>query len=238
MSEQQQQQQELPPQYAKLRPSTFENNSSVSPSFFSDKVKIYNILVFVLLFLTWVATCIAFGGALHSSEQAVTGVKGTFYWNKVVVGSDEFEYNKFHMENDDLGSKCDSGGKGLIALGTLTFLCVTCSITLFVLRMLSRQQIVPVIGNNIKKYLTTEVILSFVATLLVFFMTMIWGATCFKATKDSAGFASPTATGFAFICLSLFFMIAENVLMYLIKGSHVGGGSTNPQPLLDPTVIP
>jgi len=184
-----------------------------------DRSKLLNVVAVVLLFLSWVATCVVFGGGLHTGTVLLFpngSVKFTFYWNQLSTGSNSLSY-----ASDSQYQKCQSGGQGLLTFAVFAFLLLLVSLTLIILRLLHRAYLVPFIGDSKDRYLRTELVSASVISFFFFLLAVIWGGSCFTWTLNSAKFDSTTATGFAYICVCLFFMIAATVLLYYVRRDEI-----------------
>jgi len=90
------------------------------------------------------------------------------------------------------------------------------------LRLAGKWRGVPVVGHNLDKYLRLEVVCALLNMFLFFLLVIAWGATCFEKVSRSSAFTNVTATGFAYLCVDLFFTVGVVVLMFFIRRSELG----------------
>jgi len=193
---------------------------------------VLNALAFVLMFVSWTATCAVFGGALHTtkitpvptSPIVMKGSTLTWYYNHVVMESGGLTVDTSYSSasTGPCASKCQSGGQGLVAMAVFAFLTLMFSLTLIVLRMMSREYVIPMIGERKDRYFRAELVAAFLTTFFFFLMSVIWGGTCYNCTTTADAVSSSSATGFAFVCVCEFFMIAVCVLLYFIRKEELG----------------
>jgi len=205
--------------------------SSISRNVNVEKAKVLNALAFVLMFVSWTATCAVFGGALHTTKttppliipQPMQGYTFTWYYNHVVASSGGVTQSMSYSSMDSVcKDKCLSGGQGLVAMAVFAFLTLMFSLTLIVLRMMNREYMIPMIGERKDRYFRAELLAAFMSTFFFFLMSVIWGGTCYNCTASAASVTSASATGFAFVCVCEFFMISVCVLLYFIRKEELG----------------
>jgi len=172
-----------------------------------------------------------FGGALHTTKMQsppqapiIVASTQTYYYNYFTRDfqgtSKSLDYNS---NNDALcGDKCSSGGQGLVAMAVFAFLTLMFSLALIVLRMMNREYMIPMIGERKDRYFRAELFAAFITTFFFFLMSVIWGGTCYNCTASVNLVTSVSATGFAFVCVCEFFMIAVCVLLYFIRKEELG----------------
>jgi len=150
------------------------------------------------------------------------GFTATYYYNHVTtVGAVTVDVSYSSMSGT-CQTKCLSGGQGLVAMAVFAFLTLMFSLTLIVLRMMSREHMVPMIGERKDRYFRAELAAAFMTTFFFFLMSVIWGGTCYNCTTSLSTASSASATGFAFVCVCEFFMIAVCVLLYFIRKEELG----------------
>jgi len=205
---------------------------SVSRNVNVEKSKVLNALAFVLMFVSWTATCAVFGGALHTTKitpASGTGIVAqsftlTYYYNHVVstipgFGTMSTSYSSWE---GPCQNKCLTGGQGLVAMSVFAFLTLMFSLALIVLRMMNREHMIPMIGERKDRYFRAELFAAFMTTFFFFLMSVIWGGTCYNCTVSAGVVTSASATGFAFVCVCEFFMISVCVLLYFIRKEELG----------------
>jgi len=188
-----------------------------------NKTVVLNAICVILLFLSWVACCVAFAAPLHlvTLERSEAGLHSSisisFYWNHYRYRVSDEEVTKSYS-NCHAGS-CLAGGRVLVGLSSLAFVALTVSLLLLVLRMGGRHNVLPISTNA---YLSTEVGLAAVTSFFLFLMSVVWGSACFQQTSsclnnESDAASSPHATGYAFICVCLFFILAVFAILVHVR---------------------
>jgi len=194
----------------------------------TGRTKLLNFFVFVMIVLAWMCCIVIFSTNLHTGTYM--GLKSVFYWQKAKIGTVTFDYADYQSA---FASTCMDGGRGLIAITAFCFIAVNFAFILFVLRLIGKISCMPRIGTDINKYMWAEIMVSLLMMLFFFFATLIWGNSCFRKCKESAGFDDLMPTGFLYIIVTFIMMIPNTIALYLVK-RNATSHSTLPQPLLDP----
>jgi len=199
-----------------------------------NKHVILNAICVILLFLSWVACCVVFGAPLHTIDgtlkQQGANADGTlmFYWNRYSASfngfSDSFDYG-------DCSNCCKSGGQGLVALGTFAFLSLILSLIFVICRMSGRTHLLPFkkLADNPIKYLEVEMANIAWIAFLFFLMSVTWGGCCYQDSgncdliRSILDINSPRATGYAFICSCLFFLLITLGILYHLRQVELFG---------------
>lgn len=188
----------------------------------SPKAKVLNGFFFLFQLLSWIATCVSFGGALATASLEMPGGGATvkLYHNRVGTDDGTVGYG------DEacifaFCSKCESGGKGLIAMQVFAFICLLASMFLTGVRVLgiSISRLEPT-----RKVLFFELVLTGVNTLWFFLSVVVWGATCFSAVNSEKHW-SVTGTGYGYVICCFLFLVFSCVIIYLIRtdsNTHLG----------------
>lgn len=201
-----------------------------------------NVTVGIFVFLAWVACCVSFGGVLLTGRAG----EGTanFYYNKVTFGGATHSYSSLGSSAFD---KCHKNGKGLVGMMALAFILLTIEMALIVIRWTHRQSTIAFLGTP-EKGLGIELIVTGVATFLVFVGILCFGAGCFTPLKDMGDgdikmFSSIKPTGFVLVILSLMFLLGVLAFLFVarkdsslwgLRGKNddvytpIGGGATQP----------
>jgi len=173
---------------------------------------------------------VAFGGILHKTSITINSTPAdytsvrSFYWNRETAESnDNSLYSSCTTAIADC-KKCKSGGRGFLAIAVFCFLTLMVLGPLLVLKIFDRDYIVPTLGTSISLYNNGILGMSFACTFMIFLMTVIWGATCYKSTRDGNpivngvnGSFTLTALGFGYIAFTLFVQIGATTAIFLAR---------------------
>jgi len=188
-------------------------------------VRVMTISGIILVFLGWVACCVAFGGGLQNANfhtSMMEPIRVTFYWNRWKGSAGVVYYSDSKiMQNDDFQGWCLSGGRGFLALSAFAFIFLTFSLVLAIFRLIDQWHLIPILGKIKEKYIRGEMVLGFACCLLIFFMTITWGSTCFERVRSSNVFVDAIATGYAFICSCEFFLITNLLILYAVRNKEL-----------------
>jgi len=127
--------------------------------------------------------------------------------------------------------KCSGSGRAMVTMAVLSFLLLSALLALSIVRTfnLTFADRIPFWPSKRQTQLSVELLLSCIVSL--FFVTMcgVWGAGCLKRTNNwssSQPFSSSvTTTGFAYIVVCLFFMLAATGLIVYIVSLEFSGES-------------
>jgi len=178
-----------------------------------------NGLHLICQLLCIIAPLVCFGSHLSLIEtQSVYSSSYSrryFFWDHVEIGG-EADYSPEFLP------ECHSGGKGMVAMGIFSLFSLIAGLFLSLARVLGQAVRVPFIGTNLNKYLNWEFSLSVATFFFLIFATASWGV-CYSYLRDSY---IPTltvyssglrATGFGYLCFSIFVMLCSVILMFLIR---------------------
>jgi len=199
--------------------------------FFSEhRVTTTTIIVILFLFLSWVGTCIAFGGVLHSasverSGEAPLNIVIAFKWN--IIQWDGNGDEGYHTDQP-FGSVCKEGGQGLLAMAFFAFLFLIVSLVLAFCRLCKRMDIVPLQFQRLHAYFNFQLLISVLTAIFFFLMVIIWGATCWTETANlihgqdiHAGNVALTATGFGYLIFCVVIMTLTSIIWAVLRKFEV-----------------
>jgi len=200
--------------------------------FFTEhRVTVTTIVVLVFLFLSWVGTCIAFGGPLHTAkiqipngnEELIT-VNVVFRWNTIKWG-DEVSSYKTELP---YGSVCKEGGDGLLAMAFFAFLGLLMSLVMGFCRVCKRMDLVPLQFQRLHAYFNFQLLLSVLISIFFFLMVVIWGATCWNETPNLlhaqdilVSSVALTATGFGYLIFCVVIMTVTSIIWAVLRNFEV-----------------
>jgi hypothetical protein len=140
------------------------------------------------------------------------------YFGQSYLYTDQEGNNQAHAH---VGSTCATGGMALIACGSLCFIGVSLRLLLHLIRRLNQMSVVPIVGNDKAAYLRLEVVLACWNLLFFFLMSVIWGATCFSAVKNSQDTDDNNymlrPTGYTYICVCTGFAFIGVLLSFYVR---------------------
>jgi hypothetical protein len=141
-----------------------------------------------------------------------------------INGRLNFDSESAFCKYNDFCSKCQSGGRGLVALQVFAFLGLTAVLFLTTVRML---------GSAIsfleptRKSLLLEFGLTVLNTFWFFLSVAVYGGTCFTAVRNQET-AHPTGTGFGFLIACFFFLVLNVFIGWALRkdaSTHLGSGA-------------
>jgi len=213
-------------------PSQPKRKYSGDRGFFTEhRVTVTTIIVLVFLFLSWVGTCVAFGGALHTARiqlpnghEVLTSVDVVFRWNSIKWGDQVSSY-KTELP---YGSVCKEGGDGLLAMAFFAFIGLLMSLVMGFCRVCKRMDIVPIQFQRLHAYFNFQLLLSVLITIFFFLMVVIWGATCWSETANliqrqdiTVVSVALTATGFGYLIFCVVIMTVTSVIWAVLRNFEV-----------------
>lgn len=193
----------------------------------SGKAKLLNVSHFLIILLSWIMTCVSFGGVLQVGHNSATDTDVDMYYNKAHFQDQTKDYSDLDNDQVSFASACNHGGKGLVAMQVFAFLALLPMLFMIFIRIsgLSLSFLEPA-----KKSVNIEFILTAACTFLFFLSVCIWGGTCFRKTGSADNY-SVKGTGFGFLIFCFFCLIGDIGIMLTIKRdpeAHLGSGSSQP----------
>jgi len=151
----------------------------------------------------------------HDTVFTVT-LTNYYYYNRYETWVHSYGYHEQASGHSHVDSSCYNGGTALLACGVLAFIGVTMKLILSSLRRLHYSHVVPIVGGDKTAYFKVEVWLALFNLLFFFLMSVVWGATCYKAlaANDEVSF-DLKPTGFAYICVCPFFCLVRSLNDYI-----------------------